>query len=348
MINLKQLFESSIKEGATNIYVKAAEPPAFLINNKVVKAKSDPLTAAICQDICYKALSNQQIEDLKKEGLLNLTIENEDGVRFKSSIQFLNGEVSAVFKRLLSELPAIKDLDFPPSFKSVINLKSGIVLFVGPKNSGKTTSLAAIIDYYNRNKRASSVTLESTIEYSYQTGKGVINQVDKKKAGKNAADIVRSYSPDIVTIDCAVGAEEIKLSYDLALSGALVFMAINAETAYDAIKRVTMNLEKEEKEFFLSKVSSVILQKLVVNDEKKLMPISEITFIDSEIEKALVESHQEKVEELIKIDRNKLGNTTINQTLMNHVIKRKIDVKNAFMVSPKPDDLDNMLKQAGF
>ena len=149
MISLNQLFESSVKEKATDIYIKAGEPPAFLINYKVVKAKSEVLTDSHCQDICYNELANEDIDKLKKDGFLVKVLVSDSGSKFRAQITLVNGSVSGVFRRLLKELPGLKEINFPSSFKAIVNHNSGIVLFCGPKNSGKTSSLAAIVDYYN-------------------------------------------------------------------------------------------------------------------------------------------------------------------------------------------------------
>ncbi len=347
MINLKQLLSSAIKENAADMFISAGYPPAFKINNKLIKAKTENLSKEEAKSLCFEMLSEEQQQNFLDGKKTVISFEGPEGHRFRLSVfQTIDG-VNGVFRRLFSELPVLKDLNLPSSFKSVLNFEKGLVLFSGPLSSGKTTLSSAVVDYFNRNSRLNILTIEDPVEYTYKEGKGLLSQI---KTVKNQP--IESLCPKIVLIRDIKDIKNLKKAIELVNSGCLVFGEINSSSslcAVDSLRAVLKNKEIVHLEAQLMKALKVIVfQKLVPSISKELMPISELIFLDNDVKKAIFSDETDKAIELIKIDRDSLGNFSFNQALMDFVIKRKIDVKHAFLASPQPEELDSMLKKAGF
>ena len=347
MINLKQLLSSAVKENSSDIYISAGYPPAFKINNKLIKAKTEKLSSEDAKSICFEVLSEKEKQMFREGKKVVTAFTGPDGYRFRLSLYNTEQGVSGAFRKLLLELPVLKDLNLPSSFKSVLNLQSGLVLFSGPASSGKTTTLSAIIDYTNRNHRYSIVTIENPVEYIFTNGKGLLTQLNSVKSG-----VIEHLSPKIVLIRNIKNIKNLKKAIELVNSGCLVYGEVNSASSVGAIELLRNSLKNKEQLHLegqlLSSLKAVVSQRLVASAKKTLVPVSEVMFLDKEIRKAILLDDIERAAELIRLDHENLGNFSFNQALMNDVIKRKIDVKQAFLASPKPEELDSMLNKAGF
>lgn len=347
MINLKQLLSSAIKENSADMYISAGHPPAFKINNKFIKAKTSKLTKEQAKSLCFEALTEEQEKNFIDGKKTVVGFNGPEGYRFRLSLFNTSEGVSGVFRKLLPELPVLKELNLPQTFKSILNFESGLILFSGPLSSGKTTSVSAVIDYINRNHRHNIVTVENPIEYIYKDGKGVLSQLNSLKHHP-----VENLSPKIVLIRDIKDIKNLKKAIELVKSGCLVYGEISSASALCAIDSLRLALKNKEMSCLepklLDVLKAVVFQKLVSSVDKKMMPVSEILFLDAEVRKAILANEEERAIELIKLDRDNLGSFSFNQALMSFVIKRKVDVKHAFLASPKPEELDSMLNKAGF
>ncbi len=176
MITLHQLLKAAVKQGASDLHIVAGSPPVLRVEGRMVRVKAADLTSDQTRTICYSILTDAQKGRFEATKELDFSFGIKSMARFRANLFFQRGAVSGVFRRIPLDVPDIDTLGLPRTIAEIVNQPTGLILVTGPTGSGKSTTIAALIDKINRERRSHIITLEDPIEYVHPHKSCIVNQ----------------------------------------------------------------------------------------------------------------------------------------------------------------------------
>lgn len=352
-MTLLQLLKTVIEKNASDLHLVSGFPPFFRVDGQMIRAKSKNLSAIEVRNLCFNLLNEDQKQELEKEKNIKFSVKIKDISRFRAFLFYQRGNIAGTFRRL-TEIPNLETLNMPQALNKIKKIPSGLVIVNGPSGSGKSTTIASIVNEINRERRCSIVTLENPIEYIHKQEKSLVIQ---KEVGRDIKDLkhglLQSMEQDCNV--CVMGelrdTETIEIVLNLCESGHLVFATLSLKTAQRAINHLISIFSSEHQWRIRNQLSenlnAVINQRLIRSLDKGRVPAVEVMILNTTIKNLIKEDKLEKIHQLMKKSDDSLHLCTMNQSLMNLVIKRKIDLQNAFEATDHPSELDEMLKKVG-
>lgn len=354
MITLLQLLKFATDQGASDLHLVAGSQPALRVNGKIVRVKMEPLNKEITRKLCYSVLSDTQKGRFEETKELDFSFDVKNMARFRANYFFQRNSVSGVFRRVPVTIPKFQDLMLPPAVGDLTNLPYGLVLVTGPTGSGKSTTIASMIDKINTERFGHIVTLEDPIEFIHQHKNCIVNQreVGSDTAGyKTAMKYLLRQDPDYAMLGELRDLETIEAALTTAETGHLVFATLHTNSAVATINRLVSVFPSEQQERIRVLLSftlqGVISQRLLPCLQGGRVAAIEFLLMTTNIRNLVRENKLHQVTSMMQVGQEKSGMVTMNQSLVNLLMKRKIDVKTAFAASPEPDQLDALLKKAG-
>jgi twitching motility protein PilT len=354
MISLQQLLKTVVKQGASDLHIVAGSPPALRIDGKLVRVKAEELSKDESKKLCYSVLNDEQRAKFETKKELDFSFDVKGTARFRGNLLFQRGSVSGVFRRIPMEIPPLETLGLPQAVNDIVNFPHGLVLITGPTGSGKSTTIASMIDKINRERRGHIVTLEDPIEYLFKHKLCVVNQrevtVDTESYATALKHVLRQ-DPDVCLIGEMRDIETIDTALKVAETGHLVFATLHTQSAVHTIMRLVMVYPGSDQERVRMQLSlslqAVISQRLIPRIGGGVVPAFEILLLTPGVRNLIRENKIHQIYGMMQVGQGKSGMTTLNQSLFNLVVKRKIEVKHAFEESPDIEELDKMLKKVG-
>ena len=240
-ISIKQLLMVMVKQDASDLYITSGMPPSYRINSKVTPLKQPPLTAVQCEQLANATMTEKQRAEFSENMEMNLAIAYEGMGRFRVNIFRQRGDVGMVIRKITTDVPTLEDLGLPEIFKDIIMNKRGLVIMVGATSSGKSTSLAAMIDHRNRNSAGHIITIEDPIEFVHQHRKSVVTQrevgtdtLEFKHALKNTL----RQAPDLILVGEIRDRETMEHALEFAETGHVCVATLHANNANQALERI--------------------------------------------------------------------------------------------------------------
>lgn len=354
MISLHQLLKAAVKQGASDLHIVAGSPPVLRVDSRIVRVKTEELNAEETRKLCYSILTDAQKSKLEASRELDFSFGIKQLARFRVNMFFQRGAVSGVFRRIPYEVPNLESLALPKVVGDLVNVPNGLILVTGPTGSGKSTTLAAIIDKINRERRGHIITLEDPIEYIHTHKNCIINQreVGIDTAGyKTALKYVLRQDPDVCLMGELRDLETIEAALTVAETGHLVLGTLHTNSAVQTINRLVSVFPSEQQERIRVQLSftlsAVVSQRLIPATKGGLAVATEVLLMNSNIRNLIRENKLHQVYGMMQVGQDKTGMLTMNQSLVKLLLKRRVDIRNAFAVSSDPDELDKLLKQAG-
>ena len=239
--SIKQLLSIMVKQDASDVYITSGMPPSYRINSKVVPLKQTPLSAVQTEQLANSVMSEKQRAEFSETMEMNLAIAYEGMGRFRVNIFRQRGDVGMVIRKITTDVPTIEQLGLPDTFKDIVMSKRGLVLMVGATSSGKSTSLAAMIDHRNRNAAGHIITIEDPIEFVHQHRKSVVTQrevgtdtLDFKDALKNTL----RQAPDLILVGEIRDRDTMEHALTFAETGHVCVATLHANNSNQALERI--------------------------------------------------------------------------------------------------------------
>lgn len=354
MINLQQLLKTVVKQGASDLHLVAGSPPALRIDGRIVRVKSRDLTPDETRKLCYSVLTDEQKAYFEEQKELDFSFGIKGMARFRVNLMFQRGAVSGVFRRVPFEVPDLVTLGMPSVINDIANFPNGLVLVTGPTGSGKTTTIAALLDKINRERRGHIVTIEDPIEYIHDHKQCIVNQREvtvDTNSYKDALRYLLRQDPDVCLIGELRDLDTIETALTVAETGHLVFATLHTNSAVQSITRLVNVFPSDQQDRIRTQLSltlqAIVSQRLVPMTSGGQVAAVEILVMNPSVRNLIRENKLHQVYGMMQVGQNKTGMVTLNQSLLNLVLKRKIDIKSAFEESPDVEELDQMLKKAG-
>lgn len=354
MITLLQLLKFATDQGASDLHIVAGSQPALRVNGRIVRVKTETLNKEMTRKLCYSVLNDNQKSRFEEDKELDFSFDIKNMARFRANYFFQKGSVSGVFRKVPVLIPKYQDLGLPPAVAEMTNLPYGLILVTGPTGSGKSTTIASLIDKINEERWGHIISLEDPIEFIHNHKNCIINQREvgsDTEAYKTAMRYLLRQDPDYCMVGELRDLDTIETALTVAETGHLVFATLHTNSAIQTINRVVSVFPPEQQErirIMLSfSLQGVVSQRLLPSLQGGRVAAVEFLALNAPIRNLIRENKLHQVSSMMQVGQDKSGMVTMNQSLLNLVVRRKIDLKTAFSASPEPEALDQMFKKAG-
>jgi twitching motility protein PilT len=350
-LEVNKLFRMVMKQEASDLHLKAGQPPMMRFRGDIVRVNIPPLSGEDMEKLLLPMLKPQHREILEKEGGVDFShVIGNDECRFRVSLFKQRGKLSLVARRVNSFIPSFKELGLPDSIEKLCHFPDGLIIFAGVTGSGKSTSIAAMLDYIAEREPLHILTIEDPIEFTFTDKKAYINQreigldvIDWHKALKDA---VRQ-DPDVILVGELRDVETFDAAVHAAETGHLVFGTIHASTAPSTINRI-LDLFPPAKHNAIRKglannLRAIIAQKLLKGLKKGRVPTNEIMIVNPTVKKLISEGEDLKLHDAIKMFYNE-GMVDFTENLRQLVERGDIDKQTALEFAPDPEKLKMAFK----
>ncbi len=269
-MDLSELLAFAVKNGASDIHISSGLPPLIRIDGDIRRIKVDALSSNVVHDMIYDIMLDNQRKEFEERWEADFAFELPNIARFRVNAFNQSRGPSAAFRTIPTEVLSLETINAPAIFRALSEKHRGLVLVTGPTGSGKSTTLAAMIDYVNHTKKGHILTIEDPIEFVHQSRSCLINQREVGRDTRSFNDALRSAlreDPDVVLVGEMRDVETISLALTAAETGHLVFGTLHTSSAAKTIDRIIDVFPAGEKEMVRAMLSEslqgVIAQRLL-------------------------------------------------------------------------------------
>lgn len=350
-IKIQQLLKVMVDNRASDLHLIVGSPPAMRIDGEIVRIKLPPLLPDDIQRLVFQILKEEQKRHLEKNLELDFSFGIKGLARFRSNVFYSKGYISSVFRQIPSVIPSFDSLNLPKILLSLLNISNGLVLVTGPTGSGKSTTLAAMIDIINQKDACHIITIEDPIEFMHDHHRSIVNQrelgSDTISFSKGMKSMLRQ-DPDVVLVGELRDLETIEMALTIAETGHLVFGTLHTNSCVQTIHRI-INVFPSHQQEQIRTMLSFVLQGVVA---QQLLPKSsepgriaavEVMIPNSAIKNLIREDKIHQIYSQMQIGQEASGMITMNQVLTRLVHSGKIDNKTALAYTTMPDELIKIL-----
>jgi len=348
-----KLFRMVMKNKGSDLHLKAGQPPMMRLRGDIARANAQPLTAEDLEKLLLPIMKPEHRKILEEEGGADFSyvvMEGDQEVRFRVSLFKQRGKLSLVARLVNTSIPSFKQLGLPDSIETLCHFPDGLIIFSGVTGSGKSTSIAAMLDYIAEREPLHILTIEDPIEFTFTDKKAYFNQreigLDCIGWHKGLKDAVRQ-DPDVILIGELRDVETFEAAVHAAETGHLVFGTLHASTAPSSINRI-LDLFPPTKHTAIRKalannLKAIIAQKLLKGLKKPRTPTNEIMIFNPTIKKLVAEGEDLKLSDAIKMFYNE-GMVDFTENLRLLVENGDIDKATALEFAPDPEKLKMAFK----
>ncbi|MEZ4227462.1 MAG: type IV pilus twitching motility protein PilT [Polyangiaceae bacterium] len=351
-INLHQLLRAMIEKGASDMHITTGSPPLLRIDGAIVPLKLPPLSPVETKQLCYSVLTEEQKITFEKLKELDLSFGVKNLSRFRANIFMQRGAVSGAFRSIPFKILSFDELGLPPVVSELAAKPRGLVLVTGPTGSGKSTTLASIIDKINSETRQHIITIEDPIEYLHPHKRCIVNQrevgSDTAKF-KDALKYVLRQDPDVVLVGEMRDLETIESALTIAETGHLVFATLHTNSAIQSINRIIDVFPPHQQSQVRAQLSFVlegVLSQLLLpraGAPGRVLAL-EVMVPNAAIRNLIREDKVHQIYSQMQVGQIKHGMQTLNQALYSLFSRRLISLEEAMGRSAEPDELRNMIE----
>ncbi len=349
-MSINQMLEKMVETNASDLYIKTGSPPMYKIEGSTLPAKMEALTPANTESLAYSIMSDEQKKEFEKEKELNFAY-HLPGVRFRVNVYRQMESVGIVFRQIKLKIATLDDLNLPPVLKDFALTPRGLVLVTGATGSGKSTTLAAMIDYRNENRTGHIITIEDPIEFVHMDKKGILSQrevgIDTYSFSTALKNTLRQ-APEVILIGEIRDMETMSSSLYYAETGHLVISTLHSTNANQTMERVINFFPQDmHPQIYLSlslNLRAVISQRLIPSVDKKRVAAIEIMLVTPRI-KELIRRGQIGGELKASIESGKNeGCQSFDQAIFEFYQQGKITQEDALRYSDSPNDMRLKMK----
>ncbi len=343
-MDITELLAFSAKQGASDLHLSAGLPPMIRVDGDVRRINLPPLEHAEVHSLIYEIMNDKQRKDFEEFLETDFSFEVPGVARFRVNAFNQNRGAGAVFRTIPSKVLTMEDLDMGQTFRDISMVPRGLVLVTGPTGSGKSTTLAAMVDFINDNRYDHILTIEDPIEFVHESKKCLVNQREVHRDTHGFNEALRSAlreDPDIILVGELRDLETIRLALTAAETGHLVFGTLHTTSAAKTIDRVIDVFSAEEKDMVRSMLSeslhAVISQTLLKRANGGRIAAHEIMIGTPAIRNLIREDKVAQMYSAIQTG-HALGMITLDQTLHDLVAKRAVTREVAREQAKIPDN----------
>jgi twitching motility protein PilT len=349
---INTFFKTLAAVNGSDIHIKSDAIPRVRVSGELRTLKTEPLTAGEIDAMIAEILSDEQMSEYHRHGTIDLAYAFGRGERFRVNIFRQRGTSSIVARRINPRVPSYAELRLPEVFSKIADREQGLVIMAGITGSGKSTSIAAMLEQINDAKNVHIVTIEDPIEFSYTDKKAFINQreigldCDTYEHGIRA---MMREDPDVILIGEMRDKMTFQAAVQAAETGHLVFSTLHASSAAGAITRLLELFPKEQhmniRQALAQNLVAIAFQKLIpaLDPKVKRVPVVEVMLNSPAVRKYILEERENELSSVIRNEKG-TGSVDFNDMLAELVMKEVVSSKEAMAASPNPDELRMRMK----
>ena len=353
--DMAQLLITTIEKNASDLHLTVGNPPMLRISGTIqpVDQKTEPLSQEDLHLSLYEILAEDQRKKLERDKEVDFALELKNVGRFRANVFYTRRGEGAAFRYIPSKIKALAELGLPEqTLKEICDRRKGLVLVTGPTGSGKSTTLAAMIDYINSTRHDHIITAEDPIEFIHDHKASIVNQREIGTSTHSFANALRSAlreDPDVILVGEMRDLETISLALTAAETGHLVFGTLHTVNAPKTVDRVIDVFPPQQQQqirvMFAESITAVVSQVLLKRrDGKGRLAGLEIMIANTAIKNLIREGKTHQISTIIQTSQ-KIGMSSMDQVLKNLAMTGKVDVKEAKMYAINADLFDDRLSK---
>jgi twitching motility protein PilT len=349
--NLHQLLKAMVDKGASDLHITTGSPPQLRVDGELVPLKMAPLSAVETKQLCYSVLTDAQKAKFEEDNELDLSFGVKQLARFRANVYMQRGAVAGAFRTIPFKILSFQELGLPPVVTELSKKPRGLVLVTGPTGSGKSTTLASIIDKINTDRHEHIMTIEDPIEYLHPHKNCLVNQREvgaDTRSFKTALKYILRQDPDVVLVGEMRDLETIEAALVIAETGHICFGTLHTNSAVQTINRILDVFPPFQQPQVRAQLSFVIegvmSQALIPRAGQGGRTLAlEVMVPNAAIRNLIREDKVHQIYSSMQVGQAKYGMQTFNQSLASLVVKRLITQDEAFGRSSDPEELRNIL-----
>ena len=347
------LLRLMVSKKGSDLFITAGFPPAIKIDGKMTPVSAQALTPAHTADLARSIMNDKQTASFEQTKEANFAISPGDLGRFRVSAFVQMSCVGMVLRTINSSIPEFDDLGLPPVLKDVIMSKRGLVIMVGATGSGKSTTLASMVDMINEERHEHILTIEDPIEFLHNHKSCVVNQREVAADTHSFASALRTalrQDPDVVLVGEMRDLETIEMALRIAETGHLTFATLHTNSAYSTINRIIDVFPSGQQSQIRTQLSLVLegimCQALLpkASGDGRVMAL-EILVPNAAIRNLIREDKIHQIYSMMQTGQDKFGMQTFNQALASLYHKRQITLEAAMQRSSNADELKELIER---
>jgi twitching motility protein PilT len=352
-VTLHQLLKTMVERGGSDLHITTNSPPQIRIDGKLVPLDLTVMTAPETKQIVYSVLTDAQKHRFEENLELDFSFGIKGLARFRANIFNQRGATAAVYRQIPYEILGFKELGLPPVVEEICGKPRGLVLVTGPTGSGKSTTLAAMIDKINRERHEHIITIEDPVEFLHSHKACIVNQRELHADTHSFANALRSalrQDPDVVLIGEMRDLETIESALRIAETGHLTFGTLHTNSAAQTINRIVDVFPAHQQPQIRAQLSfvleGILCQTLLprANGKGRVMAM-EILVPNAAIRNLIREDKVHQIYSMMQTGQTKYGMQTFNQSLATLYFRKQITLQTALSRSSNPDELQEMISR---
>lgn len=340
MAKIDQFFMAMKEYGASDLHMVSGQPPIMRIHGSLQRLEYEVLQNDSLKELLYEIAPEFKIKEYEETGDVDFGYEIPEVARYRVNFFAHRKGIGAVFRLIPSKVLTIEDLGLPPILKKFSMLEKGLVLVTGPTGSGKSTTLAAMVDYANLHRQEHIMTIEDPIEFVHASQQALVNHREKGVHTRSFAAALRGalrQDPDVILVGEMRDLETISLALEAAQTGHLVFGTLHTPSAAKTIDRIIDVFPTDQQNQIRASLSeslkAVVAQGLFKRiDKKGRVAALEILVVDSAIANLIREAKVHQIPGMIQVGKKK-GNRPLDDSVLEHLQAGRISAEQAYAKS---------------
>jgi len=350
MINLRDLLQEMIEQNASDLHITAGVPPMLRVDGVMLKTSNAVVTPEVSKQIAYSVLTEEQQKRFENEKELDFSFGIQGLSRFRANVYQQRGVTSVAIRQIPFEILDFKTLGLPPVVEKLAEKQKGLILVTGPTGSGKSTTLASIIDKINAERKAHVITIEDPIEYIHQHKQCIVNQrevrADTDSFAKALKHVLRQ-DPDVILIGEMRDLETMQAALTIAETGHLALATLHTNSTFESINRIVDNFPPTQQPQVRAQLAfvleGVVTQQLIPHvSGKGRVLVAEVMVCTPAIRATIRDDKIHQIYGQMQAG-HKFGMQTMNQALFRAYAARQITVEEAMRRTSDPIELEQMI-----